>query len=68
MVPAPTFLAGGVLYPPSIFWSLPFIPNVLYANVFTMLPSLPSSATTTITTVFNSFAIETALHLSLIHI
>ena len=39
MVPAPTFLAGGVLYPPSIFWSLPFIPNVLYANVFTMLPS-----------------------------
>ena len=43
MVSAPTFLAGGVLYPPSILWSLPFIPNVLYANVFTMLPSLPAS-------------------------
>ena len=34
---APTMIAGGVLYPPSLLWSLPFVPNLLYANVFTML-------------------------------
>ena len=39
---APTMIAGGVLYPPSLLWSLPFVPNLLYANVFTMLPSLPA--------------------------
>ena len=43
MAPAPTLIAGGVLYPPSLLWSLPFVPNLLYANVFTMLPSLPAS-------------------------
>ena len=43
---APTMIAGGVLYPPSLLWSLPFVPNLLYANVFTMLPSLPASPTT----------------------
>ena len=48
MAPAPTMIAGGVLYPPSLLWSLPFVPNLLYANVFTMLPSLPASPTTTL--------------------
>ena len=39
MAPAPTMIAGGVLYPPSLLWSLPFVPNLLYNNIFTMLPS-----------------------------
>ena len=43
MAPAPTLIAGGVLYPPSLLRSRPFVPNLLYANVFTMLPSLPAS-------------------------
>ena len=37
MAPAPTMIAGGVLYPPSLLWSLPFVPNLLYNNIFTML-------------------------------
>ena len=45
---APTMIAGGVLYPPSLLWSLPFVPNLLYNNIFTMLPSLPASPTTTL--------------------
>ena len=42
MAPAPlSFVGGSLLYPPSIIWSLPFLPNLLYnPNWFTMLPSL----------------------------
>ena len=42
MAPAPlSFVGGSLLYPPSIVWSLPFLPNLLYnPNWFTMLPSL----------------------------
>ena len=48
---APTMIAGGVLYPPSLLWSLPFVPNLLYANVFTIsegasdaLPHIPKAS------------------------
>ena len=43
MAPAPLGLAAGsVLYPPSILWSLPFMPNLLFSpHWFLMLPSLP---------------------------
>ena len=43
MAPAPlSFVGSSLLYPPSIIWSMPFLPNLLYhPNWFTMLPSLP---------------------------
>ena len=50
MAPAPlTFVGGSLLYPPSIIWSIPFLPNLLYYggystqfdNWLTTLPSLP---------------------------
>ena len=47
MAPAPTMIAGGVLYPPSLLWSLPFVPNLLYAAYNDLLvvgPGLPDEA------------------------
>ena len=55
MAPAPLmFVGGSLMYPPSIAWSIPFLPNLLYwgcanctsprqlfDNWVTTLPSLP---------------------------
>ena len=50
MAPAPlTFVGSSLLYPPGILWSLPFLPNLLFAGGgpagwLTTLPSLPGQS------------------------
>ena len=42
-------IAGGVLYPPSLLWSLPFVPNLLYARLHELpraaSPAVPPTTT-----------------------